>query len=50
MEKLDLYTVAVLRTPLVLVEILINKKKVLIEVDTGASCSVMSLDKFKEVG
>ena len=50
LEKLDLNTVAVRRIPPVLVELLINKKKVLIEVETGASCSVMSLSKFKEVG
>ena len=44
LEKLDLNTVAVL------VELLINKKKVLMEVDIGVSCSVMSSSKFKEVG
>ena len=48
MEKLDLHTVALLRTPPVQVELLINKK-LLMEVDTGTSCSVMSLSKFKEM-
>ena len=31
-------------------ELLINKINILMEVDTGASCSVMSLSKFKEAG
>ena len=50
LEKLDLNTVAVCQIPPVLVELFINKKNALMEVDTGASCSVMSLNKFKEVG
>ena len=50
LEKLDLNTVAVRRIPHLLVELFINKKKVPMEVDTDASCSMMSLSKFKEVG
>ena len=50
LEKLDLNAIAVRRIPPVLVELLMNRKKVLMEVDTGASCSLMSLSKFKEVG
>ena len=33
-----------------MVELLINKKRVVIEVDTGASCLVISLKKIKELG
>ena len=49
-ERLTLYNVTNLRTPPVMVELLINKSKVLLEVDTGASCTVMGLNKFKELG
>lgn len=50
MERLDLHTVANLRTPPVLVELLINQEKVVMEVDTGAACTVMSLEKFNKIG
>lgn len=46
---MDMPTISVFQTLPVLVEVLINKKKVLMKVDTCASCSVMSLTKFKEL-
>ena len=50
LEKLDLITIAVRQIPPALELLIKKKKKVLMEVDTGASCSVVSLSKFKEVG
>ena len=50
METLDLHSVAVLQTLPIQVKVIINNKKVCLEVDTGASCSVKSLTKIKELG
>ena len=49
-DRLNLYNISGLRSPPVMIEMVINKNKVRLEVDTGASCTVMSLKKFKELG
>ena len=49
-DMFEMYKIDVSHSPPVQVELLLNDFKVLKEIDTEASCSVMNLQKFKELG